>query len=112
MLIMEHHDKAVHNEDEKALNNLLNYKQSYFMFNNTDHIFPLLNLTNKTSLPIGPSEDYCMHLWWRPQSRDKYYPEEYKNVSDLPACENSKNTTKFLWGAHDRETGLSFKAWR
>ncbi len=88
---MEHHDTPAYNEEEKALHHILSYKQSYFWFNNTDHIFPPLNLTNKTAIPYGQSEDYCLHLWWRPQQREKIYPEEYRSVSELPQCENSKN---------------------
>ena len=97
MLIMEHHDNPAYNEEEQALHNLLSYKQSYFWFNNTDHIFPVLNLTNKTAMPYGDSEEYCLHLWWSPQSRDKTYPDQYASVLDQPLCENSRNASKYTW---------------
>ncbi|CDW82390.1 UNKNOWN [Stylonychia lemnae] len=109
---MQHHDTPTKTEAEKELHSLLNYKQSYFLFNDTEYVFPKLNLKNKTNIPIGPSEDYCIHLWWRQQNRDKTYDQPFLNVTELPKCENSKQQTKYKWGLNEFDHGVSFQAWR
>jgi hypothetical protein len=110
--VMEHHDTPAYNEDEQALHNLLSYRQSFFWFNSTVELFPVLNLANRTALPFGSSEEYCLHLWWRPSPRDKIYQQPFRDVDELPQCENSRAATKYNWGANDSETGVSFHAWR
>eukprot|EP00347_Sterkiella_histriomuscorum_P002587 403367568 len=105
MIIMEHHDKPSQFLEERQLYNLLTYQQSYFWFNNTEGIFPKLDLKNITQIPVGQSEDYCAELWWRPLSREKSYisdftseQDNYRYIEDLPQCLNSKNKTQYHWG--------------
>ena len=48
------------------------YKQSFFWFNNTVKIFPKFSLDNDTVL-AKPSEQFCIHTWWKPNTREKAY---------------------------------------
>ncbi len=60
---------------EKTLNNMLKYKQSYFAYSDTFQVFPKFSFSNVT-VPVNSSEDYCLHLWWKPYSREKIFTNE------------------------------------
>jgi hypothetical protein len=46
MVIMERHNTPDKTEEEQALHKILSYKQSYDWFNNTNKVFPALDLVN------------------------------------------------------------------
>ncbi len=84
MLLMEEKDSPVEVQEDEAINQLVQFKDSYFWNNDTFQIFPRFKFNEDTahSLVSNQTESFCLHLWWRNQTRDKIYPDYYKNVSE------------------------------
>jgi hypothetical protein len=107
---MTHYDEPLYMEEDESVHNLLNYKQSFFWYNNTAQLFPNFTFSNET-LPVNSSEEYCLHLWSKNATSDKILPETYKNLS-FPLCKKASNNSKQLGNPNDPTHGISFLAWK
>lgn len=97
------------NAQEANLGAKVDVGDNYFLVQQTQDYFPVLNLDQNHG-PFGSASPLCIHIDWARQEQKKMV-DMYKSVLGFPNCTNSLNP-KFRWQQNDPRTGVDFKVWK
>ena len=107
MIVMNFEDEDM--LQEKKLNRLFNYTQSYFFHTNTTMYFPVFHYI-RPDVPVGDSEMYCVHLFWTARENEMTL-ELYESIKGFPQCSKAFNP-RVIWHQHDPTHGIEINTWR
>jgi hypothetical protein len=107
MIVMNFEDKDLLNE--RKINRIFNYTQSYFFHTNTAMYFPIFHYIRE-DVPVGDSELYCIHLF--ATSRENQMTLElYESLKGFAQCTKAFNP-RVIWHNHDPTHGVELYTWK
>lgn len=81
---------------------------SFFYYNETDSVFPTLNM-KKEYIPVGDSITMCLAMYWGKKGMTSY--SFMNKVEGFPICSQTQ-TGKFIWNDDDSKNGVDIPVWR